>query len=157
GALRSHTLPARQRARGRRPRRRSALRRVPAMSAGEFCSHASTPFPVLDLSALRAGSCATAEVGERLRLSRALRAALRECGFVGVSGHGVAEALRERAYAAARAFFALPEAEKRRYHVPGGGGERGYTPFRVETAKGHSDPDLKEFWHVGRELPAAAA
>jgi isopenicillin N synthase-like dioxygenase len=43
---------------------------------------------------------------------------------------------------------------KRAYHVAGGAGQRGYTPFGVETAKGEANADLKEFWHVGRELPA---
>ena len=42
---------------------------------------------------------------------------------------------------------------KRQYHVPGGGGARGYTPFGIETAKGAAHYDLKEFWHVARELP----
>jgi isopenicillin N synthase-like dioxygenase len=37
--------------------------------------------------------------------------------------------------------------------VPGGGGARGYTPFGIETAKGAQHYDLKEFWHVGREIP----
>jgi isopenicillin N synthase-like dioxygenase len=51
-----------------------------------------------------------------------------------------------------RAFFALPEAVKRAY-VSGLGGQRGYVPFATENAKGASQKDLKEFWHVGRELP----
>ena len=42
---------------------------------------------------------------------------------------------------------------KRRYHVAGIGGARGYTPFGVETAKGATHHDLKEFWQIGRELP----
>ena len=42
---------------------------------------------------------------------------------------------------------------KRKYLIPGGGGARGYTPFGIETAKGAKAHDLKEFWHVGRELP----
>ncbi len=42
---------------------------------------------------------------------------------------------------------------KRSYHIPGSGGARGYTPFGIETAKGATQHDLKEFWHVGRELP----
>ncbi len=50
-------------------------------------------------------------------------------------------------------FFALPEDTKRSYHVPGSGGARGYTPFGVETAKGAKYSDLKEFWHIGREIP----
>ena len=40
-----------------------------------------------------------------------------------------------------------------RYKVPNGGGARGYTAFGIETAKGATHHDLKEFWHVGRELP----
>ncbi len=58
-----------------------------------------------------------------------------------------------RALADTRALFALPQAVKRAYGVPGGAGQRGYTPFGVETAKGADHYDLKEFWHVGRELP----
>ena len=48
--------------------------------------------------------------------------------------------------------FALPEAVKRAY-VSGQGGQRGYVPFGVETAKGAAAHDLKEFWHIGRDLP----
>ena len=77
-----------------------------------------------------------------------------ECyGFAVVAGHGLDPGLLEGADARAHAFFALPDAVKRRYHVPGGGGQRGYTPFGVETAKGAKLHDLKEFWHTGRELP----
>jgi len=39
------------------------------------------------------------------------------------------------------------------YHVPGSGGARGYTPYKVETAKDSKHADLKEFWHIGREIP----
>ncbi len=42
---------------------------------------------------------------------------------------------------------------KKQYHLAGGGGARGYTPFGVETAKGSKHFDLKEFWHIGREIP----
>lgn len=75
-------------------------------------------------------------------------------GFAVVADHGIPADLIARAEAAAKAFFALPEDVKRGYHVAGGGGQRGYTPFRVETAKDATEADLKEFWHVGRELPA---
>jgi isopenicillin N synthase-like dioxygenase len=57
------------------------------------------------------------------------------------------------AYEAARAFFALPEETKRRYLVPGGGGARGFTSFGSEHAKDNPVGDLKEFWHVGQDLP----
>jgi len=75
-------------------------------------------------------------------------------GFAIVADHGVPQELIERAWQQTAALFALPDEEKRRYHVPGGGGARGYTPFKTEIAKGASAVDLKEFWHVGRELPA---
>ncbi|TGX52579.1 isopenicillin N synthase family oxygenase [Sphingomonas gei] len=73
-------------------------------------------------------------------------------GFAVVRDHGVPAALIERAWAMTKAFFDLPEAEKRSYFVEDGGGARGYTPFKTEIAKGASHVDLKEFWHVGREL-----
>jgi isopenicillin N synthase-like dioxygenase len=66
----------------------------------------------------------------------------------GLDGEKIAGAL-----GAAKAFFALADHVKRRYAIPGGLGQRGYTPFGVETARGASAGDLKEFWHVGRDLP----
>jgi isopenicillin N synthase-like dioxygenase len=74
-------------------------------------------------------------------------------GFAIVADHGIPDELIARAEEKARAFFALPEEVKRNYLIPGGGGARGYTPFGIETAKGLKAHDLKEFWHVGRDLP----
>ena len=90
---------------------------------------------------------------DRSRFVAELGAAYREYGFCGISGHGIPLALVERAYVAFQAFFALPAEAKLRYHLKGTGGARGYTPFMVETAKDSQYPDLKEFWHIGRELP----
>ena len=75
-------------------------------------------------------------------------------GFAIIADHGIPADLIARAEEKAKAFFALPEEVKKAYHTPGGGGARGYTPFGIETAKGATAYDLKEFWHVGRELPA---
>ena len=75
-------------------------------------------------------------------------------GFAVIADHGVPQDLIDRAWADTQSLFALPEDEKRGYHAPGGGGARGYTPFKTEIAKGASAVDLKEFWHVGRELAA---
>jgi isopenicillin N synthase-like dioxygenase len=86
----------------------------------------------------------------------ALGAALREYGFVSVRGHAIGP-LVEPAYEVVRALFLLPDEVKRRYHLPGAAGARGYTPFRTEKAKDQTAPDLKEFWHVGRELAEGAA
>jgi len=82
-----------------------------------------------------------------------LGAAYREFGFCCISGHGIPRQEIDAAYDDFVRFFALPDATKRKYHVPGGGGARGYTPFKVETAKDSKLPDLKEFWHIGREIP----
>ncbi|MBB3805958.1 isopenicillin N synthase-like dioxygenase [Xanthomonas arboricola] len=82
-----------------------------------------------------------------------LGAAYRQWGFAGIRNHGIAQADIDAAYEVFKAFFALPEEVKRRYHVPGSGGARGYTAFGVETAKDSKHFDLKEFWHIGREIP----
>jgi isopenicillin N synthase-like dioxygenase len=82
-----------------------------------------------------------------------LGAAYREWGFAGIRGHGIPESAIDAAYNVFQRFFALPEETKRKYRVAGIGGARGYTPFGVETAKGARYSDLKEFWHIGRELP----
>lgn len=81
-----------------------------------------------------------------------LGAAYREWGFAGIRGHGISQDLIDGAYDTFVRFFALPDDVKKRYHIPGGGGARGYTPFGVETAKDSKHFDLKEFWHVGREV-----
>jgi len=85
-------------------------------------------------------------------LSSELGQAFRDYGFCALVGHDIDDAITAPAYAAVRQFFALPDAVKRRYHLQGRGGARGYTPFRTEKAKDQVEPDLKEFWHVGREL-----
>jgi isopenicillin N synthase-like dioxygenase len=82
-----------------------------------------------------------------------LGAAYREFGFCCISGHGIARELIDGSYDAFQRFFALPTETKLKYHIPGSGGARGYTPFKVETAKGSQHADLKEFWHIGREIP----
>ena len=86
--------------------------------------------------------------------ARDFGASFQRFGFAIIADHGIPHELIDRAWADTAALFALPEEEKRRHHVAGGGGARGYTPFKTEIAKGASAVDLKEFWHVGRELPA---
>lgn len=81
-----------------------------------------------------------------------LGAAYREWGFCGIRGHGIPQALIDGSYAAFVRFFALPVDIKMHYHVPASGGARGYTAFGIETAKDSRHADLKEFWHIGREL-----
>lgn len=72
-------------------------------------------------------------------------------GFIILKDHPIPEDLFRRAYQASQNFFELPEPTKKQY-AGVGGSQRGYTPFGTENAKGNPHPDLKEFWHIGREL-----
>jgi isopenicillin N synthase-like dioxygenase len=91
---------------------------------------------------------------DREAFAQKLGRSFEDFGFAIIADHGIPDGLIHRAEEKAKAFFALPEEVKRKYAIPGGGGARGYTPFGIETAKGAKAHDLKEFWHVGRELPA---
>src|SRR3954464_6374741 len=95
----------------------------------------------------------TASASDPEGFAKELGESFERYGFAIVADHGISTDLIARAEDKAKAFFALPEEVKRSYHISGGGGARGYTPFGIETAKGATAYDLKEFWHVGRELP----
>ena len=86
------------------------------------------------------------------RFSKALGDSFRRYGFAVISDYDLDQARIDAAIDAAKRFFALPEDVKKRY-VVGKGGQRGYIPFGIETAKGATHHDLKEFWHMGRDLP----
>jgi isopenicillin N synthase-like dioxygenase len=100
--------------------------------------------PVLDLGRL------DSEPG---KLVAEAGSAYRQFGFCGFRNHGISDRVINDAYDVFLAFFALPDEVKQRYRSSSGG-QRGYTPFGIEQARDHAVPDLKEFWHVGRELGA---
>lgn len=76
--------------------------------------------------------------------------AYEEIGFVAVKNHGISDELINSFYDRIQQFFALPEDVKKKYEIEGGGGQRGYTSFGKEHAKGMTAGDLKEFWHFGQ-------
>ncbi|RWX00367.1 isopenicillin N synthase family dioxygenase [Flavobacterium cerinum] len=78
--------------------------------------------------------------------------AYEEIGFVALKGHFLDEALVNDLYNEVKNFFILPLEVKEQYEVPGIGGQRGYVSFGKEKAKGHTQGDLKEFWHFGQYL-----
>lgn len=78
--------------------------------------------------------------------------AYEDIGFVAVKNHSFDAQLQDKLYEEVKKFFALPEDVKRKYEIPGLGGQRGYTSFGKEHAKGSPAPDLKEFWHFGQEV-----
>lgn len=84
-------------------------------------------------------------------LAAALGESFLNTGFAIIANHGIDAKLIDRAEQLSRDFFALSEDVKRQYHSKNGGA-RGYTPFGTEKAKDAEIVDLKEFWHIGREL-----
>ena len=77
--------------------------------------------------------------------------AFSEIGFVAVNNHGISEELINELYTQVEAFFSLPSSVKIQYE-DNQGGQRGYTSFGKEHAKGNPNKDLKEFWHFGRDV-----
>jgi len=81
---------------------------------------------------------------------KALGNAYEDIGFVAVKGHLLSDSLQNRLYKEVQNFFALPDEVKAKYEVEGLAGQRGYTSFGKEHAKGRNVGDLKEFWHFGQ-------
>jgi isopenicillin N synthase-like dioxygenase len=106
--------------------------------------------PVIDLSAAFTGGLAS-----RRAVAREIDATCREIGFFTITGHGVARATMDELRSKAHAFFALPVEEKRRAIHPVPGTPRGYRAQGLEALAhanaGTTPPDLKEFYHFGRE------
>ena len=104
--------------------------------------------PVIDIGPFLDGDAAG-----RAQVVDQVRAACEGIGFFTIVGHridpGLITALRD----AARAFFALPEAEKDKVRPPVGGVPRGYRAIGDEGlaygAGEETPPDLKEVFHLG--------
>jgi isopenicillin N synthase-like dioxygenase len=110
----------------------------------------SQSIPVVDLQDFRSDS-----PSHQQAFVEAMGNALEDIGFFAVINHGLDAALIQQAYELAQTFFELPEATKLQYSDPALNGQRGFTRFGQEHAKDHAAPDLKEFWHVGRETHLA--
>ncbi|HVM87426.1 MAG TPA: 2-oxoglutarate and iron-dependent oxygenase domain-containing protein [Puia sp.] len=78
--------------------------------------------------------------------------AYEEVGFVAVKNHGVPDDLIAGLYKYVQQFFSLPLSEKKKYEKPELAGQRGYTSFGKEHAKGSDTPDLKEFFQFGQTV-----
>ena len=78
--------------------------------------------------------------------------AFQNIGFVAVKGHHISEALIQRFYHAIEQFFALDIDTKKKYEIIELAGQRGYTSFGRESAKGSNQPDLKEFYQFGQRV-----
>ena len=81
---------------------------------------------------------------------QALGNAYQTVGFVAVKNHGISDELIADLYNKVQEFFSLPLEQKKKYEIKGLAGQRGYTSFGKEHAKGSEAPDLKEFFQYGQ-------
>lgn len=105
--------------------------------------------PVIDLEQFINGNPT-----QKVQFVHELGTAFEEVGFVAVRNHGIPQELIHTLYANVKAFFDLPLDVKRRYEIEGLAGQRGYTSFGKEHAKGSDAPDLKEFFQFGQTIEA---
>lgn len=101
--------------------------------------------PVVDLAEFLSGDPA-----RKQKFVNELGKAYEEVGFVAVKNHGISDDLIADMYKYVQAFFAQPLEIKKRYEIPELAGQRGYTSFGREHAKGSTAPDLKEFYQHGQ-------
>lgn len=90
------------------------------------------------------------DAAKKQKFIKEIGAAFEDIGFVALSGHFLSEALVTELYDEIKKFFELPQQTKDTYEIDGIGGQRGYTSFGKEHAKGRKEGDLKEFWHFGQ-------
>ena len=103
--------------------------------------------PVVDLVEFLSGD----EMQKRSFVNK-LGQAYEEVGFVAVQHHGISDELIDRLYKMVQQFFSLPLEKKKKFEIKGLAGQRGYTSFGQEHAKGSDAPDLKEFFQYGQVL-----
>jgi len=103
--------------------------------------------PVVDLAQFTQGSDS-----ERTAFVYELGRAYEDVGFVAVKNHGIPEELIEELYRYVQEFFRMPSSLKCAYEKPELAGQRGYTSFGKEHAKGSDAPDLKEFYQYGQTV-----
>lgn len=94
---------------------------------------------------------------DKAAFAEKLGRSFRETGFAVICDHPVSAEKIQKNLEATKAFFALSADAKAKYDGRAGGGQRGYTAFGTENAKGRTTADLKEFWHTGRKLPEGSA
>lgn len=103
--------------------------------------------PLVDLSQFITGNN-----DQKSHFVKGLGQAFEEVGFVSVVNHGISDNLINDLYTAVEAFFKLPVESKRSYEIEGLAGQRGYTSFGKEHAKGSNAADLKEFFQYGQTV-----
>lgn len=103
--------------------------------------------PVVDLAEFLSG-----DPDRKQKFVNELGKAYEEVGFVAVKNHGIPDNLIGDLYKYVQQFFALPAETKYKYEIKELAGQRGYTSFGREHAKGSYAPDLKEFFQYGQTV-----
>lgn len=103
--------------------------------------------PSVDLADFRSG-----DPVKKATFVKALGKAYEDVGFVAVKNHGISDELIAQLYDNVKTFFQQPASTKSKYEVPELAGQRGYTSFGKEHAKGFDAPDLKEFFQFGQSV-----
>ncbi len=103
--------------------------------------------PVVDLADFLSG-----DQKRKGAFVQALGKAYEDVGFVAVKNHGIPDTLIGDLYKYVQQFFSLPLDHKKKYEKPELAGQRGYTSFGKEHAKGSDAPDLKEFFQFGQTV-----
>ena len=103
--------------------------------------------PVVDLAEFLSG-----DETRKKKFVNELGKAYEEVGFVAVKNHGIPDDLIADLYKYVQKFFALPTETKFEYEKKELAGQRGYTSFGREHAKGFDAPDLKEFFQYGQTV-----
>ncbi|MBM3481326.1 MAG: isopenicillin N synthase family oxygenase [Alphaproteobacteria bacterium] len=121
-----------------------------ANAAAAAAPSSNSGIPVIDIAPFRDGS-------DKPGVAQAVARACEEVGFFCIAGHGVDQALTDRAFAVSRAFFEQPEEIKRRYAPVGEVAPRGFAALETKglaATLGQNVPkDLREQFMVGTLAP----
>jgi len=104
--------------------------------------------PQLDLNHYLIGT-----FNDREKFIQDIGEAFTNIGFVSITNHGLSEDLIRSLYVQTTLFFGLSADIKNKYQIPNLHGQRGFTSFGKEHAKGSQFPDLKEFFQFGQINP----
>lgn len=115
------------------------------MTETDYAAAGTGTIPVINVSA-------AVNRTDLVRVAAQIHQAATQHGFFYISGHGIPDALMQRAFDASRAFFALPNAQKSDVAIDRT--QRGWMGQSMSKMSGARTHDLKEVFFWGREIEA---
>ncbi|MDA5556223.1 isopenicillin N synthase family dioxygenase [Shimia sp. MMG029] len=122
-------------------------RNASRLLAGQGSTAPFTEIPVISIAALFGDNLAAKQ-----EVAESIRAACMQVGFFQVTDHQVDMTAQAEAFAAAKRFFAQPEAEKRKVSVQNSPLLRGYGGLLEENTDPDNDGDLHEHFDLALDL-----